>query len=100
MADSTVDFRGGWTDLWTPVNDALGTGGTTLLAVIGTAMVVGGLATFVWEKRKGQGNSSKLMYIILFGALLNAPNLIIPAMLWLVDLLINGVVGIFTSNTG
>lgn len=88
---TTIDFAASWTKLWTTISGALG-GLSTLLAVVGMLLVVGGILGYVWERRKGQGSHQKLLWTILLGACLAGPTVTIPAILTLFDFVANVLV--------
>jgi len=90
LAATNVNFAGSWTSLWAKISGTLGTL-TTLIATIGMLLVVGSIIGYIWERRRGGSNHSKLIYTLLIGGILAAPTFLIPAILHLVDFLVNTI---------
>ena len=99
-----IDLNGSWITLWGAVESALGTKLTTLMAVIGTIIVVMALVKWAWDRRRGQGGgggggSQAIWGALLVGAILSAPGVIIPVMLQVVDAIANAVYSVW-KNAG
>lgn len=85
------NFAGAWDGLMSAVGGALG-GLLTLAAWIGVIMVVGSIGMWIYRKaRGGGGNTSGMVWMIVVGGILCAPNVLIPAILTLVDFIINTI---------
>lgn len=105
--DKTVDLAGGWSTFWTGIQKGNPTFSsiTTLMTVIGTIVVVMAFGKWLWEKRKGTGGgggggrSDGILWALAAGAMLAAPNLIIPIVLTILDTVANGVAGVFDTTT-
>ena len=99
LAGGKVNFAGQWNTLWKAVESVIGSQGTTLMAVIGLAMVVAAVAKWVWDRRKGGGGGGNagLIWVIVVGGLLAAPTVIFPLLLTIVDWLINAGISVFNS---
>lgn len=104
----SVDLSKGWTDVWVGLkgNGAFA-GVMNLLTAVGAVIVVMAIAKLLWEKRRGGGGgggmgggkgSEGIMWALALGALLAAPNLILPVMLQILDIIANGVAGVFTNT--
>ena len=76
--------------------DAL-TGALFLLTAIGVVLVVFAIIRWLWDRRRSgfQGNHSGLLWTFGVGAVLAAPDVVIPLLLGLADLVTNAVIGLF-----
>ena len=81
------------------VSGAVGTQLTTLLTSIGMVLVAFAIIRWLWDRRRSgfQGNHSDPMWTFGVGAVLAAPDVIIPLLLGLADLVTNTVVGLFRN---
>jgi hypothetical protein len=96
----TVDLAGAWDKMWSAIQLVTGEEVTTLLTFIGAVLVIFAIGKFIFDKRRGGGATSGLTAVIwtlVAGALLAAPNLIIPLALTLLDWIINAIVKIVDS---
>jgi hypothetical protein len=102
-----IDLSGGWDTLWGSLTDATGFGNVmNLVTVIGVAIVVLAFLGWLWKKFSnrpvpgmGSGGGSGLVWAMIVGAVLTAPNLLLPTVLTFVDLLLNAGVSIFQGTT-
>ncbi|WP_156250808.1 hypothetical protein [Pseudactinotalea terrae] len=87
----TSNLLGAWERFWGVLSGANGVGTLfTILAVVGVLLIVGSGIKFLWDKRRGGGaNSKALIWTIIAGAVLAGPNLFIPLILRLVDIVVN-----------
>ena len=102
MSAGPIDLAGSWSTLWSAVESALGTKLTTLMAVVGTIIVVMALVKWAWDRRRGQGGgggSQAIWGALLVGAILSAPGVILPIMLQVVDAIANAVYSVW-KNAG
>lgn len=97
MPFATVDFVSQWNTVWSAVNSALGPV-SNLMSIAGTILVVFAAGKWLWERRKGGANHGHLIWTLVVGALLLAPNIIVPVVLTILDAVINAVLGIGTSS--
>ena len=96
----SIDLAGSWTTAWTAISGPLGSF-SSLMAVVGTLLVVGGLVGYIWERRRGGGGShSKLIYTIVIGAILSAPGIVVPVLLTVVDFVVNALISLLSSTSG
>jgi len=97
LASGSVNFQSGWGTVWNSVTAAVGTQLTTLLTAVGVVLVVFAIVKWLWDRRRSgfQGNHSSLLWTFGVGAVLAAPDVIIPLLLGLADLITNAVVGLF-----
>ena len=97
LGAASVNFQSGWSTVWKSVSGAVGAQLTTLLTAIGVVLVVFAIIRWLWDRRRSgfQGNHSGLLWTIGVGAVLAAPDVIIPLLLGLADLITNAVVGLF-----
>ncbi|MDQ2738008.1 MAG: hypothetical protein M3Y35_05165 [Actinomycetota bacterium] len=100
MASASVDFKTGWSDFWSKITSAAGlTSALQLLKIVGAVLVVVAIVGWIWKKRRGGGGDNKgLVWTLLVGALFAAPDFIIPAILWFVDLIVNAVIKVWPSG--
>lgn len=82
------DLSATWTDFWGRVSGELG-GVTQLLAFVGLVLIVGSIIKYFWDRRRGGANAGQLLWAFGAGAILAAPDFLIPLFLNVVDLLIN-----------
>lgn len=89
------DIAGGWSAFYSMVGGASGIipGLWRALALIGIAIFVWALVSYLWKKfrqRGGQGGGARLGWAIAFATLLVSPTFIIPLLARVADALING----------
>lgn len=99
MSDANpIDLSSAWGGFWKTVT-ASWSGLAGALTLIGVILVVFALVKWAWDRRRGGGmqGSAPLMGALVPGALLLAPQVIIPLLLWLIDALANIVVSIIQS---
>jgi hypothetical protein len=97
LAAASVNFQSGWNTVWNSVTAAVGTQLTTLMTAFGVVLVVFAIIRWLWDRRRSgfQGNHSGLLWTFGIGAVLAAPEAIMPLLLGLADLITNAVVGLF-----
>lgn len=105
----TVDLSSGWTSVWDGLKgDGAFAGVMNLLTAVGAVIVVMAIAKLLWEKRRGGGGggggmgggkTDGIMWALALGAILAAPNLILPVMLTILDTIANGVAGVFENTS-
>lgn len=96
LSAGKVDFSGGWSSLWGAISGQLG-GVLTILTWVGVIMVVFSVMGWVYQKRKGggMGQGASGVFITLFvGAVLCAPQLLIPAVLGILDFVANSLLSL------
>lgn len=101
MSGSSINLSGSWTTFWAKVSGATGMSDVLMyLGWIGMLVVVGGIFTYLWKKRRSQGQGvsgmGQIGWAMLVGAILAAPSVLIPVLLWFVDLVANLAIGIFS----
>tara|TARA_R110002124_G_scaffold43777_1_gene134427 strand:- start:262 stop:570 length:309 start_codon:yes stop_codon:yes gene_type:complete len=99
--NGTVNLTGGWNTLWSAISSVIGGPVMTLLTIIGVILVVGSIITYFFQKRRGGGAMQGLgpvMWTLVCGALLAAPQVIIPLALTLLDFAINTLVAIVSAS--
>jgi hypothetical protein len=92
-ASTTVDFSSQWATTWATLSSAIGTTVVKEIATAGTLLMVGALLTWLWERRKGGGTHSKLLWTALIGAVAASP-ILIQYLLIPVDGVVNGAIRI------
>lgn len=87
---STVNFAGDWKSVDTALNSALGASLVTFLGVLGTILIIFSVIKYVWDRRRtGQGNHTHVMWTLLIGAILAVPAVVMPAILTILDAIVN-----------
>ena len=104
----TVDLRGGWESVWNGLKDGnpAFAGVMNLLTAVGAVIVVMAIAKLLWEKRRGSGGgggmgggkTDGIMWALALGAILAAPNLILPVLLTILDSVANGIASVFQNT--
>jgi hypothetical protein len=98
---SSVDLAGSWQTLWSSINGSIG-GLLKILGIVGLLLVVGSVLKWLWERRRGgvggglQAHSNVLFTAVL-GALLAAPNFMVPWILTVLDTIVNAIASIGNS---
>lgn len=96
----TIDFAGAWSTLWTAVMKAANIGGIMTVLTIGGALIaLIAIGKYLFQQRKsgGQGAGhglSQIGWALPVALLLMAPNLLIPLVLKIVDVVVNVLVNI------
>lgn len=73
---TTLNFKGQWDNTWGSIESALGPNVVKFVGIVGMLLVVSAVISYIWTKRKGGGDTSKVIWTLAIGALLTAPNLI------------------------
>jgi len=87
---ANVNFAGSWSTFWSSISGSLGKL-PTILGIIGMLLVVFAILTYLWERRRGQGDHKKILWAIVVGCCLAAPDVVIPAILTIVDFIANAI---------
>jgi hypothetical protein len=99
MAADGPQLREKWSDVWDPISSAFD-GGIKLLAIIGVCLAVFAILKWVWDRRKGGGGGGQgLIWMMLIGATLAVPDIILPMILQLIDWIIEAVIAL-AGNVG
>lgn len=103
LAGKTFDLEGSWETLWTGIKGSTGQQVWTLLSVIGVAIVVGALIKWIWDRKRGGGgrglgNTGAIWGALAVGALLTAPEIILPILLTILDAIVNAIIGIWNQT--
>jgi len=85
-----VNLAGSWSGIQSALSSALGVL-VTLFTIIGAILVIGSILGYIWERRRGSGNHSKLIHTLILGAILASPGLLIPLFLTIADFVANFV---------
>ncbi|MHB1974095.1 MAG: hypothetical protein ACYCR4_07370 [Acidimicrobiales bacterium] len=89
-AATTVNFAGDWSSIDSALTSALGSSLVTFMGVIGTLLIVFALLKYFWERRRtGQGNHQHIAWTMLIGAILAVPAVVMPALLTIIDAVVN-----------
>lgn len=101
--DGEVDLSGNWEGFWTAVTRSAGSGLTTAAAWLGMLIIIGALVVFFWRRTRGHvedGPRGWAIWAIIFGAILAAPGLLMPAILNLIDVVANTGIGLWQASQG
>ena len=98
---TSVDFASSWTTLWGSVSGSI-SGLTKILGIIGLLLVVGSVLKWLWERRRGGVGGgfqahSHVLFTLVLGAVLAAPNFMIEWMLVILDTIVNAIASIGSS---
>jgi hypothetical protein len=98
---ASVDFASSWTTLWGSVSGSI-SGLTKILGIIGLLLVVGSVLKWLWERRRGGVGGgfqahSHVLFTLVLGAVLAAPNFMIEWMLVILDTIVNAIASIGSS---
>jgi hypothetical protein len=92
-----INLTSGWNTLWGAIAGVIGGPIMTLLTIIGVILVVVSIGTYFFQKRRGGGAMQGLgpvVWTLVCGALLAAPQIIIPLALTILDFIINTLIAI------
>ncbi|XBH22985.1 hypothetical protein V5R04_07180 [Jonesiaceae bacterium BS-20] len=96
LAAEKINLTAGWTSFWTKIN----TGDFKTLMMyatwVGVALFFGAIVTYFWQKKRGNANAAAIGWTGGLGALLAAPNVLVPVMLTLFSLVVNTVVALLS----
>lgn len=99
-----VDLSGSWSAFWRALPGGV-SNLLNLLAIVGVALVAIAFIKWAWDRRRGMGGgfgggggSQGIVGAVIVGIVLAAPNLVIPAVLSVLDLLIDAVVSIWQNE--
>ena len=98
---ASVDFASSWTTLWNSVSGSI-SGLTKLLGIVGLLLVVGSVLKWLWDRRRGGVGGgfqahSHILFTLVLGAVLAAPNFMINWMLVILDTIVNAIASIGQS---
>lgn len=94
------NFREGWVSLWNTVSGAFG-GLATLLTWIGIILLTVSVITWIMRKaRGGGGNTTGLVWTTVIGAILCAPQFLMPLIFGLIDLIIGVIIALWQAIPG
>ncbi len=101
IATSNINLAGSWSSAWSSLSGPLG-GFTNFLGIIGMFLVVMSIVVYIWERRKGNGNHTKLIWTLAVGAVLASPNFVLPAILGILDFIVNAAASLLhhQANVG
>lgn len=88
-----INLSSGWDQLWSAVSRALGSSVTQLMLVIGVGLIAAAFIGWIWKRRRSGGGGmqdmSAIWWTMGIGAILAAPDLVLPLILNLVDAVVN-----------
>lgn len=97
----TIDLAGAWDKFYNAVATGAGVKRLlTLMAIIGVALIAAAIVKWAWDRRRGLngGGSGAIWGALLIGAIMSAPDLLIPIVLQALDALINSVSKIWDAT--
>jgi hypothetical protein len=99
--NNSVALTAAWNTFWGAINRGEFSKLMTIITVIGVLAFLFALVGFAWQKRKGGGGNTKgLWWALIIGALASAPNVLIPILLTIVDLIVNILAGFAKTLAG
>lgn len=84
-----MNLRGGWTRFWNAISASVGTGFVGAIAVLGVIIIVGGLIKWLWDRHKSGKSASFPTVLVVVGAILAGPNLLLPVFLGILDTVVD-----------
>ncbi len=95
MLLTDINLESSWNTLWGNIQQSVGSL-LTILGYVGMLLVVGSVLKWLWDRRRGQGGQgfqahSHVVYTLVLGAVLAAPDVMIPWMLGALDAVANGI---------
>ena len=98
-----VELAKAWSEFWDAILGAGGRDLTTAAAWIGLIIILGAVVVFMWRRIRGYSNEGSgprgwIVWAIVFGAVLAAPDFIMPAILGLIDIIANTGVGLWDAS--
>ncbi len=89
------NLSGNFSSAWSSITSAV-PGLPQAMGTIGVLLMAWAITKYLWQRKQGSGgNTSMLGWTAALGALMTAPNVIIPWFLKIVDLAINAVYNLF-----
>lgn len=95
-AIGSVNFASAWSTFWGVISSQFSGPIATTLTTIGVLMVVASIGMFIFRKRRGGGGTQGIGHIVAtmtIGGALAAPNVIIPLLLLIADVILNFGIG-------
>ncbi len=90
-----VDLAKSWSTVWTDVSGATGFSKfSSLLAIVGVLLVVFSIGRYLWQRRTGQSQHQHVLWTLVVGGVLVLPDVLIPALLAIADVIINAIINI------
>lgn len=102
MKGDVIDLNGSWSRFWNSITSAANIDRLmTLLSIVGVIIVAAAIVKWSWDRRRGvhAGNSGAVWGSLLVGAVLSAPNLLIPIVLQIFDILVNSIAKIWSATS-
>lgn len=104
LAATNIDLSGSWDSFWGTFQGSIGPV-MTLITMVGMLLVVGSVLKWLWDRRRGggggggggMGGANTVMWTLLLGATLAAPNLLIHQILTFLDAVANAFVSVFQT---
>lgn len=99
LAATDINLSGSWSSFWGKFQGSIGSV-MTLITMVGMLLVVGSVLKWLWDRRRGggggggMGGANTVIWTLLLGATLAAPNLLIPVILTFLDAVANAFVSV------
>lgn len=96
-----VDLHGSWQGFWRALTGSAGAGFATAAAWLGMLIILGALVVFFWRRTRGrveEGPRGWVIWAVIFGAILAAPEFIMPVLLSLIDGIANTGIGLWDAS--
>lgn len=97
----TIALKDNWKTFWDSFADTAGIDGILkLLSIVGVLLIAFAFIKWAWDRRRGLngGGSGAIWGALLIGAILSAPNLLIPIVLTALDAIVNAVANILDKT--
>lgn len=102
MVLAAVNMASKWAALWAKVNQGDWATLSQLLTWVGIVLIIFAFGKWLWDKRRGggggMGGSTSVIVAAVIGGLLSAPEILIPVVLTIADLLVNLVVRVLAGG--
>lgn len=95
-----VNLLAGWNELWGRLSASMPPKVSELMLIVGAALVVFSIVKWLWGKHRGsksKGGGGSMAWTLMIGALLAAPQAVIPMVMATADFVINMVLAALSS---
>jgi|SRR5579875_1345756 hypothetical protein len=94
---NTVDLSSSWDKIWSSLSSSTGFSSLQwVITLIGIILILGSILRWLWSRRTGggQGGHQHVFWTIFVGAVLMLPDVLVPVLLTLVDVIINSIANV------
>lgn len=96
----TIALKDSWDSFWSALTGEIGAI-LMIMSLVGVLLIAGAFIKWAWDRRRGGGGGGQtggLWGALLVGCILSAPNLLIPAILLIFDVIANGVASLWDKQ--